>query len=73
MKCPWYDGAPAGLCDAAEGWGIADLPNVFVRAHSRLESHGDRNGHCRICGGPMDLEAWLDKQDERDVQEVNEL
>ena len=65
-RCPWADSAPAGLCDAAEGWGMDKLPDVFARAHRGLRNHDDGNGRCRVCGGPIDLDAWLDGEEERD-------
>jgi len=70
--CPWADSAPAGLCDAAEGWGMTELPNVFQRAHARFRNHDNGRGRCRVCGGPMDLEAWLDEQDQLDAQRASE-
>lgn len=62
-RCPWSDSAPAGLCDAAEEWGIDRLADVFARAHGRARDHNDGSGRCRVCGGPIDLETWLDEQD----------
>ena len=70
-KCPWWDRAPAGLCDAAEdGWGMTQLPHVFVRAHARIANHDDGKGRCRVCGGPLDLDAFFDEVDRRDAERL---
>ena len=61
--CPWYNSAPAGLCDAAEGWGFTKIPDVFARAHRAFKRHDDGTGRCKVCGGPMDFEAWLDEEE----------
>jgi hypothetical protein len=62
-RCPWSDTCPAGLAEAAEGWGMGKLDEVFRRAHARIKNHDDGTGRCRVCGGPIDFEAWLDEQD----------
>jgi hypothetical protein len=67
--CHWATTAPAGLCDAAEGWGMTELPNVFLRAHARFQNHDDGSGHCKVCGAQIDFEAWLDAQDAQDALE----
>jgi hypothetical protein len=61
--CHWARQAPAGLCDEAEGWGIERLADVFVRAHRPFKDHDDGTGHCKVCGTPIDWEAWLRAQD----------
>lgn len=67
--CPWATSAPLGLADAAEeGWGMTKLGDVFTRAHARLREHDDGSGRCRVCGGPLDFEAWLDEQDHAEAE-----
>lgn len=70
-RCYWADTCPAGLQDAANGWGITSLDSVFRKAHSRAKYHDDsaNPGHCYVCGAQLDFEAWLDEQDEKDKRE----
>lgn len=43
---------------------MTKLEDVFAISHSRFKRHDNGEGRCRVCGGPMDLDAWLDEQAE---------